>query len=65
MIIYIFKTIAYPSTKALASWVTNLRKRTQFFSFWQKIVISYAEGNSIDVNPAFFWISGFIFPQGK
>ena len=46
-------SVSYPSLKPLASYLSNLKKRVEFFKTWIK------KGKPND-----FWISGFFFTQG-
>lgn len=45
--------VAYPSMKALGSWIQDLITRCSFLDTWIK------KGQ-----PESFWLPGFFFPQG-
>ena len=44
---------AYPSLKALASWVKDLKERIAFLRDWTQ-----------NGSPNCYWLSGLFFPQG-
>lgn len=60
----IWEENSYPSLKPLASWLKDLKKRTQFFGLWAKTLVRYAEDAYSIMNPTSLWMSSFFFPQG-
>ena len=60
----IWEENSYPSLKPLASWLKDLKKRTQFFGMWAKTLVRYAEDAYSIMNPTSLWMSSFFFPQG-
>jgi dynein heavy chain len=54
---------AFESTKPLASWMRDLRKRVEFFSRWLDRCRSPDFIQSINL-PRAVWLSAFFFPQG-